>query len=436
MMLWKHLKLVLLKKPVLVYLLIASLWWVAFNPGFFSGDSFAIVNMARNNELDNQWTAPWAIYIDIVTLGGSHPEFATLLTAIIFALSLAIFSKVLPDKHRAYFVGALLILTPTVGAMGITLWHDIPMTAGFLLVISGTTRADISQRESFALVFMGLCLSSFRFNGLPTILVFLLILLFTKIDKKFVSISILLTIFFIVSATLLNQNFSPAASNGRSAYIGWMRNDISCYVSQHENSDFLNKVYGKKLDYSDWSSSSACGWFNTAKNYTDHSLSLENGIIPAWLELSKKDPAFVLKTHLQRHAYLIPLPIFGAPSIPFIHTTIEMQNQGVAFTYPKATEVLRYYPRIWNYFNFFFGYAGFWLAITFYFAWAKRNSSYFQIGYVGLITSLVLFVFADIPDGRYMLFTLVTGQFIFLYELSGSCIRRLAIIFERFRSNQ
>jgi hypothetical protein len=436
MMLRTRLKFALLEKPILVYSLIASLWWIAFNPGFFSGDSFAVINMARSNELENQWTAPWAIFIDIVTFGGSHPEFATLLTAIIFALSLAVFSRIFPKKHRAHFVGALLILTPTVGAMGVTLWHDIPMTSGFLLVVSGITRAYISQGKSLTLVFLGLCLSSFRFNGLPTILVFLLILMFTRIDKRFVSISILLTLFFIVAATLLNQNFSPAATNERSAYIGWMRNDISCYVSQHENNDFLNKVYGKKLDYSDWSSSSACGWFNTAKNYKDNSISLENGIIPAWLELSKKDPAFVLKTHLQRHAYLIPLPIFGAPSIPFIHTTIETQNQGIAFTYPKVAEVMRYYPRIWNYFNFFFGYAGLWLAITFYFAWAKKNSTYSQIGLVGLISSLVLFVFADIPDGRYMLFTLVTGQCIFLYELSGPCIRGFAKIRERFRGFQ
>ena len=109
--------------------------------------------------------------------------------------------------------------------------------------------------------------------------------------------------------------------------------------------------------------------------------------------------------------------------MPFIHTTVEMKNQGVAFTYSSATEVMRYYPRFWNYLNFFFGYAGFWLAVTFYFAWARKSSSYFQFGLLGLLTSSVLFVFADIPDGRYMLFTLVTGQFILLYELFVPLIR-------------
>ncbi len=50
----------------------------AFNPGFFSADSFGVIDMARSGNLSNAWTAIWAIFIKYLTLNGSHPEIATL----------------------------------------------------------------------------------------------------------------------------------------------------------------------------------------------------------------------------------------------------------------------------------------------------------------------------------------------------------------------
>jgi len=425
----------LLKKTILPYLVIATCWWIGFNPGFFSVDSFAVLNMARESNLNSLWTAQWAIFIEIVTLGGSHPELATLFVALILGFSLAVFVKSISVKNHGQWVGLLLMVTPVVGAMGITLWHDIPMVAGYLLIISGLSRSFVSKKYAYSLILLGLTLSSFRHNGLPTILVFLLIMLFWKTDRKFVVHSLILTLLFLFSSITLNQYYSGNPSTDKATYFNWMRNDISCYVSNNEKTVFLSSVYGKDSNPSEWSSKSACKWFSDAKNLSNHSLLLESRVIPAWLKLFKMDPIFIIETHLKRHAYLNPLPVFGLPNIPFIHTTIELQNQGVAFTYPQITETLRPFPRIWNGLNFIFGYAGIWLLVTYILAWTKRNFRYLQIALVGTITSLGLFIFADIPDGRYMLFTLIAGQYILLYELFEPCKNLCVKLLGRIRGS-
>ena len=139
-------------------------------------------------------------------------------------------------------------------------------------------------------------------------------------------------------------------------------------------------------------------------------------LVAAWFKLAKAHPEFILKVHAKRNAYLVPLPIFGLPSMPFLHTTIEYPNEGIRFLNPGIAEMARVYPRIWNYFNFIFGYVGFWLLIIFYFGWKRKSQSYLQIGLLGLILTLELFIASAISDARYGLFVLVTGQLIFIYE--------------------
>ena len=410
-------KISLLKKSILINCSIMTLWWLAFNPGFFSGDSFAVINMARNRQLNSLWTAPWAIFIDKITIGGRHPEFGTLIIALLLGASVAIFANSVINGKLAIWIGAILTSTPTVGAMGITLWHDIPMTAGFLLVVSAITHVNKSRKYAYLLVSVGLILGSFRHNGLPAILIFLLILLAITNYRKFLLNSILMSLLLIFCTVGLNQNLASSKSSGNSAYLGWMRNDISCYLSQNSDPDFLIKTYGTAVNIESWKSASACKWFSDATNSSDYSPQLESKVPRAWFLLFKDDPYFIISTHLKRHAYLIPIPIYGIPNIPFIHTTIELKNQDIQFTYPAVTENLRYYPRLWNFFKFFFGYAGFWLSLTFLIAWKRKSGYYFQIGILGLIESLGFFIFADIPDGRYMLFSLIAGQFILFYEM-------------------
>ena len=103
--------------------------------------------------------------------------------------------------------------------------------------------------------------------------------------------------------------------------------------------------------------------------------------------------------------------------MPFLHTTIQIPNTYVNFTYPKVSEILRGYPRLWNYFNFIFGYAGLWLGFLLIIAWRRKNNDIFKLALLGIILNLGLFVFATISDGRFTLPLLVITNIFVLNEI-------------------
>ena len=393
------------------------IWWLVFNPGFYSGDSFAIIEMVKSAHLSSEWTAIWAIFVKVLTLSGSHPEFATLFFSQLLAFSVSIFALTLFKGKTAMWSSVILSATPLVGAMGITLWHDIPMTSGFLLAVAGVQRLREKQSHAKVLLLFGIIFSSFRYNGLPTLILATLVLILFVPGKKRIALILVAIILAGVISSVLDSKFSPPVSTHSDGLINWMRYDLSCYAASSTDQEFFQKEFQGKATLQDWSSQSSCTWFNDSKVFYQRSDFIDQKIPSAWMALAKSDPVFVLSTHLRRNAYLNPIPLFGLPSMPFIHTTIEIPDKGIAFWNPSLSESLRIYPRSWNYLNYIFGYSGFWLLLIFLFAWWKKNSLYLAIGILGLILNSSVFVFAIISDGRFSLFVLVAGQLILIAEI-------------------
>jgi hypothetical protein len=307
--------------------------------------------------------------------------------------------------------------------MGITLWHDIPMTAGFLLFLGALRRIESGIKWDYLILVSGGILASFRFNGLPTLIVFiLLIIAISKNRRHLIGVLAMLVVLAGMSVAL-NTAYKSDLNVQSDGFIDWMRYDISCYASNTNNESFFESNFDGKLGRVDWSSKSACTWFNDSPAFGVRTESVNNAIPKAWLNLAATQPLFVLKTHLDRHKYLIPVPYSGLPNMPFIHTTIEIPNRNINFTYPEASEVLRSYPRIWNYFNFIFGYAGIWLSILFLIAWRRKNFEILKLALLGLVLSSSLFVFATISDGRFTLPLLITAQI----ALLGVCLDWIAL---------
>ena len=61
----------------------------------------------------------------------------------------------------------------------------------------------------------------------------------------------------------------------------------------------------------------------------EEKIAAEKYVPSAWMQLLKTEPAFILKTHLDRNAYLVPIPISGIPAEPFLHSIIEYKDQGI-----------------------------------------------------------------------------------------------------------
>ena len=115
---------------------IQFIWWFVFFPGFFSGDSFTAIRMAKSGELGNSFTASWALYVRTFSLHGNAIALLTLINGLLLVYSVTRLGYAIFSARTAAISTFLLTLTPVVSGMGITLWHDVLMSAGILLVTS------------------------------------------------------------------------------------------------------------------------------------------------------------------------------------------------------------------------------------------------------------------------------------------------------------
>jgi hypothetical protein len=400
--------------------LIQLIWWVIFFPGFFSSDSFAAIQMAKSGDLGNSFTASWALYVRIFSFHGNAIALLTLINGLILVYSVTRLGYSMFSRRTATITTFLLTLTPVVSGMGITLWHDILMSAGIILVT--TFFINISKGTGSSRKFLifdlipGAVLSSFRPNGLPTIVVFAAIyavFILLKHRKYLVQTVKFLAIAFLLSAfvTVICSNLILGLSPVNDYYAQeWVRNDISCYADSTAGKGFVEEYIPGIGSTESWRSSSACTFLNGATISGDEKVAAQKYVPSAWLTLLKQDFIFILSTHAERNAYLIPIPFFGIPTTPFLHSTIEFKDQGIAWALPSIAEKARIPMRAWNAARGLTGWAGLWglVLVSLMVVGRKRNLVPPAVMSVALMA--IIFVVAPIPDGRYALFVLIAGQ--------------------------
>ena len=398
--------------------IVAVIWWAVFFPGFYSSDSFAAVNMAKSGDLVNSYTASWAIYVRVFSLFGNFIGLLTLLNALILVYAVTRFSYALLSKKTAAISSFVLTLTPLVAGMGITLWHDILMTAGLLLLAAFFTLfrqgENYAKSDFYSLLVPGAVLLSFRPNGLPTFLVFA-VLTFIFIRRKTLIRPLALVLAITAGTTIFNSLVVVGEDPINTHYAQeWMRNDISCYAASAAGAGWVEKNMPGVGTTQSWASVEACTFLNRYELVpADREKSYE--VVPAvWRKLALSDPAFVLKTHFDRNYYVVPLPINGLPSIPFLHSTIETAGLGIEWAMPSIAEKARVIMRAGNALRPILGYAGMWLLLVLGALIFLERKEWLPTFLMGFSLLGILFVFAPIPDGRYALFVLLAGQVLLL----------------------
>ena len=395
-------------------------WWLIFFPGFFSADSFAAVQMAKSGELENSFTASWALYVRIFSFHGNAIALLTLINGLALVYSVTRLGYALFSGRTAAISTFLLALTPVVSGMGITLWHDILMSAGLLLITSffiNFNNGTGSYRKLVVLELIpGAVLSSFRPNGLPTIIVFAAlysVAIFLKHRTQFFETLKLLATSILLSAiiTSVGSNIILGLSPINNYFAQeWMRNDISCFADSAAGRGFVEENIPGVGSTDSWRSSAACTLLNSATVSGDEKVAAQKYIPSAWLTLLKEETLFILSTHAERHAYLIPVPIFGIPIEPFLHSTIEFSDQEIEWAFPRIAEKARAPMRAWNAARGLTGWAGLWGLVLVGLAIVGRKRTLVPPAIMSVALMVIIFVVASIPDGRYALFVLIAGQ--------------------------
>jgi hypothetical protein len=408
----------LLKTPFSFSLLRNSLillvWWTTFFPGFYSGDSFSAVEMATTGNLTNAGTASWAIYVRVFSLFGHAFPILTLLSGVILVYGVTQLAYAIFEDTSAAISSFLFTLTPVVAGMGITLWHDIPFTSGLLLIvaffIAWTKQPERIKSHFFLMLIPGAALASFKPNGLPTLLIFgILISLFkrTRASSKYIVSTILISSAF----TLIGSNVIIGVSPINNYYAQeWMRGDISCFATTAQGQGFVEREIPGIGNTAKWASKEGCNFLNKADLSMDEKTASEEYVPKAWFQLLQRDPIFVFNTHLTRHAYLVPLPVWGIPTEPFLHSTIEFKDGRIEWAFPSVAEKTRVIMRAWNASRGITGWAGLWLLVMLGLATFRKQKILIPAILMSISIIGVLFIVAPIPDGRYALFVLIAGQ--------------------------
>ena len=292
------------------------------------------------------------------------------------------------------------------------------MTAGLLLLAAFFTLfrdgQNFTKQDFYSLLVPGAVLLSFRPNGLPTFLVFsVLTLIFIRRKSLLRPLALVLAI--TAGTTIFNSLVVVGLDPINTHYAQeWMRNDISCYAASEKGAGWVEENMPGVGTTQGWASADACIFLNR------YALEPENinksyEVVPsAWRKLALSDPTFILKTHFDRNYYVVPLPINGLPSIPFLHSTIERADAGIEWAMPSVAEKARIIMRIGNALRPILAYAGMWLLLVLGAVILLKRKEWLPTFLMGFSLLGILFVFAPIPDGRYALFVLLAGQLLLL----------------------
>ena len=387
--------------------LVQIFWWIVFFPGFFSGDSFAAVDMAKSGELTNSYTASWAIYVRIFSFHGHAIALLTLVNGLLLTYSITRFAYSVMPKKNASIASFIIILTPLAWGMGITLWHDIPMTSGFLILTAIYTEVfrknTITKLDLYLNLILGSILITFRPNGLPTLVVFGILFFIINRNRNLVRLWLLSTVTALL--TILITSYAIIGMSPVNNYYAqeWMRNDISCFANTAKGEGFVEANIPSIGTTKTWRSNRACTFLNDAKVTQDQKVAAQRYVPGAWGKLFLSEPGFILSTHAQRNAYLIPLPIYGIPKPPFLHSTIEFQDRGIVWAFPALAENARIAMRLWNALSGLLAWAGLWILVLSFKAYLRKDEIFLVTTLMSFAMAGILFIFSPIPDARYAL---------------------------------
>lgn len=394
------------------------IWWGLFYPGFYSGDSFGALDQAKSGDISNIYTAVWPLTLEIITLGGRVPALGTLACVLILSYTVTYFCRIALPTSSAKLTTALLLITPGVGAMGITLWHDIPMTAGLVLVLSVTVKtANFKTRlmkSEWIHLILGVVLATYRPNGIATLFVFFLFLFILNRTAQVFKIGLLSVVIALAFSMITTWTVGERSLVSSVYAQEWMRSDIACtwatkpgvisQTSQHE----MEQV----ASLSQWNNASGCTFLNGLQ-FSAEQVDKSTKLVPSiWRQIFRSDALGIFKIHATRNAYLLPIPTTRATHPPFINSIIEFPNKGIAFAAPKVVSTFRPYVRAWNALRPITAFAGLWLVVQLGVAIFSKRSRRSALPAIAMSLALegILFAFAPIPDGRYALPVLIVGQ--------------------------
>ncbi|ASY28453.1 hypothetical protein A1sIIB60_00200 [Candidatus Planktophila lacus] len=434
------------------YLILGSLPGLVYFYGLFPGriyrDSASLIELMKDGQSSDQWTALYFRYLQLLTINGRFlfAVSAVNLAILTYGIYRLIQSLNLEEKiKRRIFV--ILAWSPFIGVFGMTVGRDTVATAGILILTSQIIQLSDSRRisgwtQKIVLSF-SIILSCMSILGCAFLLA-LSLFLFLK-SHKFLSLVIFILVAF--NFTLMSSVLQ-VSHHSEKLYLANVLGDMKC-IAQHPDAvisekqwNELSKLGSIKL----WKEPKSC-WLADYSYFALGSASVNSGkTLSLWKELFIQNPQISIVSRIQRSSVALP-PIFFSPppnmieinySLPVgLGTQDDLQKFSELFKtsidskYFENTELpmqstleslLLFVALIFNQNSQVWGWAGLWISVALLFGrrLTRLTRSQFFLALLPLIFTHVVVVLASpAPNPRYLMASTLLGVTILIARISN-----------------
>lgn len=220
------------KKMIIMYalpsLIVWTGYWIAFFPGAMTPDSLAQWDQAHTLDLNNWHPVVYTLLIAFLTNIWDSPAIVTLTQVIIIATIIGYtcysFDRFKFPKWTIWSLSIIFAISPVNSTYSITIWKDVLYSAflmlfTLLLIHIVKSNGNWIKGKSHYLLLLLTCLSVifFRHNGLPVVIISLLValVLYRHTFKQLGSlIGLVLVIYFVVNGPVFDaMDVKPSDPN-------------------------------------------------------------------------------------------------------------------------------------------------------------------------------------------------------------------------------
>lgn len=434
------------------YLFLGSLPGLVYFYGLFPGriyrDSASLIELMKDGQSSDQWTALYFRYLQLLTMNGRFlfTVSAVNLALLIYGIYRLIQSLNLEEKiKRRIFV--ILAWSPFIGVFGMTVGRDTVATAGILILTSQIIQLSEGRRlsgwsQKIVLSF-SIILTCMSILGCAFLLA--LSLFFFLKSHKFLSLAIFILVAFNLT---LMSSVLHVSHHSEKLYLANVLGDMKC-IAQHPDAvisenqwNELSKLGSIEL----WKEPKSC-WLADYSYFALESASVNSGkTLSLWKELFIQNPQISIVSRIQRGSVALP-PIFFSPppnmiemnySLPVglgtqddLQKFSELFKTSVDSRYFENTELpmqstleslLLFVALIFNQNSQVWGWAGLWISVALLFGrrLTRLTRAQFFLALLPLIFTHVVVVLASpAPNPRYLMASTLLGVTILMARISN-----------------
>ena len=434
------------------YLFLGSLPGLVYFYGLFPGriyrDSASLIELMKDGQSSDQWTALYFRYLQLLTMNGRFlfAVSAVNLALLIYGIYRLIQSLNLEEKiKRRIFV--ILAWSPFIGVFGMTVGRDTVATAGILLLTSQMIQLSEGRRLSGwtqrIVLSFSIILTCMSILGCAFLLA--LSLFFFLKSHKFLSLAIFILVAFNLT---LMSSVLQVSHHSEKLYLANVLGDMKC-IAQHPDAiisenqwNELSKLGSIEL----WKEPKSC-WLADYSYFALESASVNSGkTLSLWKELFIQNPQISIVSRIQRSSVALP-PIFFSPppnmiemnySLPVglgtqddLQKFSELFKTSVDSKYFENTELpmqstleslLLFVALIFNQNSQVWGWAGLWISVALLFGrrLTRLTRAQFFLALLPLIFTHVVVVLASpAPNPRYLMASTLLGVTILIARISN-----------------